>query len=69
MSYVEWVTHLTAFFGGVMTGTGLTLIWVLWKEKRSRTAEYWIECSEDRNVSRFRLPRGYKIGGPGTLLP
>jgi len=23
MSYVEWVTHLTAFFGGIMTGVAL----------------------------------------------
>lgn len=23
MSYAEWVTHLTAFFGGVMTGAAL----------------------------------------------
>ena len=37
MSYVEWVTHLTAFFGGVMTGA--VLVCVILETQKGRRHE------------------------------
>jgi len=66
MTYLEWLTLLTAILGGSLIGIGLTCWWFIREHKRLTRQK---ERTDTDGAAGFKLPPGTKMGGPGSLLP
>jgi len=66
MTYLEWLTLLTAILGGSLIGIGLTCWWFIREHKRLTRQK---ERTDTESAAAFTVPGGSKTGGPGSLMP